>query len=132
MTKQKESKLMERKSRLDEIFDKGIDANEYSKALGIEALTGGEDNILFECNEQQALIYAIMDAICYPRLPDGSIDWVIAYDDPVLFSMMMHAKYNMKSNKRKGLMELTDVLKPAQDEEVGITGRIKDAITGAD
>ena len=127
-----ESKIIKQKLSIDEILDKGIDAIEYERLAGIIAITGGEDNILYECNEQQAMILAVMEAIFYPRDPDGNLDKVVAYDDPVGYSTVKGIKLNMKSNKRKGLMETVKVLVGKPDEEEGLTGRIKDAVKGDD
>ncbi len=118
----------------DRIIDKlqsGIDAVEYERILGMEALTGGEDNIMFECDVQQSMILAVMSTICYPTKPDGSIDTIIAYDEPVIANFMKHFKYNMISNKRKGRMELVKVMR-GEEEDESFTSRIKDAISGGD
>ncbi len=125
------TKTAETRRRITDKLEDGMDASEYERMLGMEVLTGGEDNILFETDENKSKMYALMMAICYPRRPDGSIDWVTAIDTPILYTFVQEDKLNMKSNKRKGLMELVKVMR-GEEEDEGITNRIKDAVMGAD
>ncbi len=117
---------------ISERLEDGIDAGEYERILGMDALTGGEDNILFETDEQKSKMYAFMLAICYPRRPDGSIDYDVAIDNPVLYTFVQEDKLGMKSNKRKGLMELVKVMRGEEDPDEKLTSRIAGAIKGDD
>ncbi len=125
------TKVQKTRKRITDKLEDGMDAQEYERMLGMDALVGGEDNILFETTEAKSKMYALMVAICYPRRPDGTIDWDIAIDNPLLYTFVIEDKYNMKSNKRKGLMELVKVLR-GEDEDDGLTSRIKSAVSGDD
>jgi len=120
------------KKRIDERLEGGTEAGEYERILGMDALTGGEDNILFETDEKKSKMYALMMAMCYPRRPDGAIDWDIALDNTLLYTFVVEDKLGMKSNKRKGLMELVKVLRGEEDQEEKLTSRIAGAIKGDD
>ncbi len=124
-------KAVSSKHSIDEILSLGIDATEYERIIMARSLTGGEDVINTEMNESQAMILAIMEAINDPQLADGSIDQTIAYDCPVLRTFNNAFKRNMISNKRKGRMEIVKVMR-GEEEDEGITTRIKDAVMGSD
>lgn len=129
--KEKENKALKTKISIDEILERGIDATEYERILAMISLTGGEGVINSELNEQQALILAVMSAITDPLNADGTIDDEVAYDDPVIRTFNQAFKMNMISNKRKGRMEIVKVMR-GEEEDEGITSRIKQAITGDD
>ncbi len=124
--------IVKDKMTVDEILDRGYDSSAYKDIIGIRAITGGEENILFECNEQQATILAVMEAVFAPRDASGKIDQDIAYDDALGLTVVRQVKLNMKSHKRKGLMELVKVLVGKQDEDDGVANKVKAAIQGED
>lgn len=131
MTKDKDKTIQKHGKIVSMLEDSGIEATEYERILGMEALTGGENNILYETDQAGAMILGIMKAITDPLKADGTIDDDLAYDCPVIRTFLTEYKYNMKSNKRKGLMELVKVMRGEQEDE-SFTSRIKDAITGSD
>lgn len=132
MSKPRQTKTQLTKSRLDKKLESGIEASDYERMLYAESLTGGEDVINTEMNEQQALIWAIIDGFNDPMNLDGTRDEIVAYDCPVLRSASLNFKHNMISNKRKGRMEIVKVLTPKEEEEEGIKATIKQAVKGDD
>ena len=124
--------VIEKKSRIDEILDEGIDSHEYTDIILSTALVGSETNVMTELDHSNSLILAAIDAIIDPRKPDGSIDEIVAYDCSVMRAFVHNYKLNMISNKRKGRMEIVKVMQQNEDEEEGMTGRLKAAIKGED
>ncbi len=126
-----ENEAVRTKIGIDEILERGIDATEYERILAMISLTGGEGVINSELTEQQALILAVMQAVTDPLNQDGSRDETVAYDEPVIRTFVQQFKQNMISNKRKGRMEIVKVMR-GEEEDEGITSRIKQAISGDD
>jgi hypothetical protein len=127
----KEERIEKHGKWIERLEDSGIEAREYERMALADSLTGGEEVINTEMTEVQALILAVMESINDPRHPDGSIDEALAYDCPVIRTFNIAFKRNMISNKRKGRMEIVKVMKSDEEEET-FTGRIKNAITGAE
>lgn len=89
---------------------------ELYKILGMDKITGGPSVYLTELDSDEILIISALQAI-------NSI-----YDSKVLDNFIRFFLINKMSNKRKGRMELVEILKQGPEEEVSRLGKIREAM----